>query len=222
MAGGTPLGVWHLLLLAAGAASSCVASSNTRFARLPSGVPSRRSCSAPVLFVEKQLLHHGNCHISLPLASCRLVIRFPCAAGRGCSEPSWAQCPALISGVLGLPWGPGCPGDTIHRPTARSCSLQASPDLSRCQWVMGGDVFRACIASAALLVNRGVGDSGCFASHLPFLQAAFHMPRSNVKSVAPAPWALSPGFSLPSSMFPALIQDWIKKKKSPPPFTCFL
>lgn len=175
MAGGTPLGVWHRLLLAAGAASGCVASSNTRFACLPSGVPSRRSCSAPVLFVEKQLLHHGNCHISRPLASCRLVIRFPCAAGRGCSEPSWAQCPALISGVLGLPWGPGCPGDTIHRPTARSCSLQASPDLSRCQWVMGGDVFRACIASVALLVNRGVGDSGCRALHptSPFSRQLF-------------------------------------------------
>lgn len=105
MAGRAPLGVWHRLLLAAGAASSCVASSNTRFAHLPSGVPSRCSCSAPVLFVEMQLLYHGNCRISLPLASCRLVIRVPCAAGRGCTEPSWAQCPALISGVLGVPWG---------------------------------------------------------------------------------------------------------------------
>lgn len=53
----------------------------------------------------------------------------------------------------------------------------------------------------------------CILSFLPFLQAAFHMPRSNVKSVAPAPRALSPGFSLPSCMFPALIQDWIKKEK---------
>lgn len=68
-----------------------------------------------------------------------------------------------------------------------------------------------------------MGAGLCILSFLPFLQAAFHMPRSNVKSVAPAPRALSPGFSLPSCMFPALIQDWIKKKKkkSPPPFTCF-
>lgn len=64
----------------------------------------------------------------------------------------------------------GCPGDTTYRSMAGSgCMLGEGRGLAPYGlaqiWVMWEDIFRACIASIALLLNRGVGDNERWALH---------------------------------------------------------